>query len=47
VLYSHDKKLKIRRSSNNKKVTEVIEWLKDEGLGDEMLFTEYKKGGGY
>ena len=47
ALYSHDKNLKIRKSSDNKKVIEVIKWIRDKGLGDKVLYTEYKKGGGY
>jgi iron-only hydrogenase group A len=47
ALYSHDKKLKIRRSSDNKKVAEVIKWIKDEGLSEEVFYTKYEKRIGY
>ena len=47
ALYSHDKNLKLRKSSDNKKVIEVIKWIKDKGLGDKVLYTKYQKKKGY
>ncbi|MEA3317925.1 MAG: [Fe-Fe] hydrogenase large subunit C-terminal domain-containing protein, partial [Bacteroidota bacterium] len=47
ALYSHDKELKVRRSYDNKKAIEAIRWIKDNHLEEKLLYTSYKKGGGY
>ena len=47
ALYSHDKKIKVRRSSDNKMAMGVIKWIKEKNLDDKLLYTKYQKKSGY